>query len=82
MQERTMQDRKMLDWKVKDHGYFTRNVISVLCMSHCILGDKSFSGGLQIDVIAILFYCDFHVFPVLWMTSCFHIMAPWPSREA
>jgi len=63
-----MQDRKMQDWEMKDHGYFTRNVVSVLRMSRCILGDKLFSGSLLINVIAILFYCDFHVLPVLWMT--------------
>ena len=53
-----MQDRKMQDWKMKDYGSFTRNAVSVLCMSRCILSDKLFSGGLQINVIAILFYCD------------------------
>ena len=71
------QDRNMQDWKMKDRDYFTRNVVSMLCMSRCIPSDRLFSGALQINVIAILFYCDFHVLPVSSMTSCFHIMAPW-----
>jgi len=47
----------------------------VLCMSRCIVNDKLFSGGLQINVIAILFCCNFHMLPVLRMTLCFRIMA-------
>jgi len=35
------------------------------------------SDGLQINVITILFYCNFHVLSVLLMTSHFHIMALW-----
>jgi len=72
-----MWDRKMQVWKMKECGCFTRNVVSVLCISHCILSNKLFSGNLQINLIAILFYCDFHVLSVLWMTSCFHTIDLW-----
>jgi len=66
----------MQDWKMKDHGYFTGNIVSVLCMPHRILNDKLFSGALQMYVIAILFYCDFTCFQLHGWPR-FHIMALW-----
>ena len=57
-----MRDWKMPDWKIEDHGYFTQNIVSVLCMSHCILSDKLFSGGLKLMLLRFYFIAVFTCF--------------------
>ena len=76
MQDQNMQDRncrtKMSGPKLWDRKMNTRNVVSARCVCHV-----AYSATSCFSVIAILFYCDFHMLPVLWVTSCFHIMALW-----